>query len=94
MFESESMFNSKLQPMFNGSVLMNDKAIHDQAVMNALQSFAEDNFEFKLTFRLKLEFDFDLKWELKLLKFQLITSKFKASGVRFGPQGCHFGNQK
>ena len=47
MFESESMFNSKLQPMFNGSVLMNDKAIHDQAVMNALQSFAEDNFEFK-----------------------------------------------
>ena len=47
MFESESMFNSKLQPMFNGSVLMNDKAIHDQAVMIALQSFAEDNFEFK-----------------------------------------------
>ena len=41
------MFNSKLQPMFNASVLMNDKAIHDKAVMNALQSFAEDNFEFK-----------------------------------------------
>ena len=41
------MFNSKLQPMFNDSVLMNDKAIHDKAVMNALQSFAEDNFEFK-----------------------------------------------
>ena len=33
--------------MFNGCVLMNDTAIHDQAVMNALQSFAEDNFEFK-----------------------------------------------
>ena len=43
------MFNSKLQPMFNDSVLMNDKAIHDKAVMNALQSFAEDNFEFKNT---------------------------------------------
>ena len=38
---------NELKPMFNGSVLMNDKAIHDQAVMNALQSFAEDNFEFK-----------------------------------------------
>ena len=49
MFESESMFNSKLQPMFNGSVLMNDKAIHDQAVMNALQSCSQNNFEFKGT---------------------------------------------
>ena len=39
--------NNELQPMFNGSVLMNETAIHDQAVMNALQSFAEDNFEFK-----------------------------------------------
>ena len=33
--------------MFNGSVLMNETAIHDQAVMNVLQSLAEDNFEFK-----------------------------------------------
>ena len=33
--------------MFNGSVLMNDNAINDEAVMNALQSFSEDNFEFK-----------------------------------------------
>ena len=37
---------SDLKPMFNGSVLMNDNAIHDQAVMNVLQSLAEDNFEF------------------------------------------------
>ena len=37
----------ELKPMFNGSVLMNDNAINDQAVMNALQSFADDNFEFK-----------------------------------------------
>ena len=37
----------ELNPMFNGCVLMNDTAIHDQAVMNALQSLAKDNFEFK-----------------------------------------------
>ena len=33
--------------MFNASVLMNKEAIQDQAVMNVLQSLAEDNFEFK-----------------------------------------------
>ena len=38
---------SDLKPMFNGSVLMNDNAINDQAVMNVLQYLAEDNFEFK-----------------------------------------------
>ena len=37
----------ELNPMFNGCVLMNDTAIHDQAVMNALQSLSNDNFEFK-----------------------------------------------
>ena len=36
-----------LQEMFNGCVLMNDTAIHDQAVMNVLQRLSEDNFEFK-----------------------------------------------
>ena len=41
--------NNNLQPMFNGSVLMNETAIHDQAVMNALQSASETNFEFKHT---------------------------------------------
>ena len=35
--------------MFNGSVLMNETAIHDQAVMNALQSWSQNNFEFKGT---------------------------------------------
>mgnify|MGYP003129976323 CR=1 FL=1 len=38
---------NELKPMFNGCVLMNDTAIHDQAVMNVLQSLANDNFEFK-----------------------------------------------
>ena len=38
---------NELKPMFNGCVLMNDTAIHDQAVMNVLQSLSEDNFEFK-----------------------------------------------
>ena len=37
----------ELNPMFNGCVLMNDTAIHDQAVMNVLQSLSDDNFEFK-----------------------------------------------
>ena len=36
-----------LLEMFNASVLMNKEAIQDQAVMNVLQSLAEDNFEFK-----------------------------------------------
>ena len=39
--------NNNLKPMFNGCVLMNETAIHDQAVMNALQSCSETNFEFK-----------------------------------------------
>ena len=38
---------SNLQEMFNGCVLMNDAAIHDQAVMNVLNKLSEDNFEFK-----------------------------------------------
>ena len=37
----------ELKPMFNGCVLMNDAAIKDEAVMLALQSLANDNFEFK-----------------------------------------------
>ena len=39
--------NNNLKPMFSGCVLMNETAIHDQAVMNALQSCSETNFEFK-----------------------------------------------
>ena len=38
---------STLKEMFNGCVLMNDAAINDEAVMLALQSFADDNFEFR-----------------------------------------------
>ena len=43
--------NNNLRPMFNGSVLMNETAIHDQAVMNALQSCSQNNFEFKGTWQ-------------------------------------------
>ena len=37
----------QLKSIYNGSVLVSESALHDQAVMNALQSFADDNFEFK-----------------------------------------------
>ena len=43
--------NNNLKPMFNGSVLMNETALHDQSVMNALQSCSQNNFEFKGTWR-------------------------------------------
>ena len=43
--------NNNLKPMFNGSVLMNETAIHDQAVMNVLKSCSQNNFEFKGTWR-------------------------------------------
>ena len=38
---------NELKPMFNRCVLMNDTAINDQSVINALQRLSEDNFEFK-----------------------------------------------
>ena len=41
--------NNNLKPMFDGRVLMNETAIHDQAVMNVLKSCSENNFEFKHT---------------------------------------------
>ena len=41
--------NNNLKPMFNGSVLMNETAIHDQAVMNVLKSCSQNNFEFTHT---------------------------------------------
>tara|TARA_R100000329_G_scaffold23817_1_gene22686 strand:+ start:264 stop:422 length:159 start_codon:yes stop_codon:yes gene_type:complete len=37
----------ELKPMFNNQVLMNETAIHDQAVMNVLKSASLNNFEFK-----------------------------------------------
>ena len=41
--------NNNLISMFESSVLMNKEAIQDEAVMNALQSLSETNFEFKHT---------------------------------------------
>ena len=38
---------NKLIPIYNGSVLVSESSLQDEAVMNALQSFADDNFEFK-----------------------------------------------
>ena len=39
--------NNKLTPIFNGCVLVNETALHDQAVMNALKSASLNNFEYK-----------------------------------------------
>ncbi len=41
--------NNNLIPIFDGRVLVNETALHDQAVMNALQSCSQSNFEFKHT---------------------------------------------
>ena len=41
------MFKSDLTPEFDGRVLMNESAKHDQAVMAALTKLAEDNFTFR-----------------------------------------------
>ena len=41
------MFKSDLTPEFDGCVLMNESAKHDQAVMAALTKLAEDNFTFR-----------------------------------------------
>ena len=41
--------NNTLQPIFNGSVLVNETALHAQAVMNVLKSSSLNNFEFKHT---------------------------------------------
>ena len=38
---------NKLIPIYNGSVLVSESSLQDEAVMNALQSFADDNFEFR-----------------------------------------------
>ena len=41
--------NNNLQPIFDGRVLVNETALHDQAVMNVLKSSSLNNFEFKGT---------------------------------------------
>ena len=39
--------NNNLTSIFNGSVLVNETALHDQAVMNVLKAQSNNNFEFK-----------------------------------------------
>ena len=46
LFENP-MFNSDLTPMFDGCVMMNESAKHDQAVMNVLTKLQAEAFEFK-----------------------------------------------
>jgi len=41
--------NNKLTPIFDGRVLVNETALHDQAVMNVLKSCSQNNFNFKHT---------------------------------------------
>ena len=41
------MFKSDLTPEFDGCVLMNETAKHDQAVMAALTKLAEDGIQIK-----------------------------------------------
>ena len=42
-----SITNNKLIPIYNGSVLVNETALHDQAIMNVLKSSSLNNFEYK-----------------------------------------------
>ena len=41
------MFKSDLTPMFDGCVMMNESAKHDEAVMNVLRAAQAENFAFK-----------------------------------------------
>ena len=43
------MFNSDLTPMFDGCVMMNENAKHDEAVMNVLRAAQAEQFQFKGT---------------------------------------------
>jgi hypothetical protein len=47
MKQNDSMFNSDLTPMFDGSVMMNEASMKDKAVMAALQALYEDDFKFR-----------------------------------------------
>ena len=46
---SNSMFKSDLTPMFDGCVMMNENAKHDEAVMNVLAELQADQFKFRST---------------------------------------------
>ena len=41
------MYDKNLKPMFDGAVLMNEAATKDKAVMAALRSLQEQDWEFK-----------------------------------------------
>ena len=43
------MHNSDLTPMFDGCVMMNENAKHDDAVMNVLTELQADQFRFRST---------------------------------------------
>ena len=43
------MFNSDLTPMFDGCVMMNETAKHDESVMNVLRAAQAEQFQFKGT---------------------------------------------
>ena len=45
--QTNSMFKSDLTPMFDGCVMMNESAKHDQAIMNVLRAAQAENFAFK-----------------------------------------------
>ena len=42
-----SNVNNNLTPIFNGSVLASETALHDQAIKNVLESLAADSFKFR-----------------------------------------------
>ena len=47
MKRNDSMFKSDLTPMFDGCVMMNENAKHDEAVMNVLRAAQAEQFQFK-----------------------------------------------
>ncbi len=47
MNETNPMFKSDLTPMFDGCVMMNENAKHDEAVMNVLRAAQAEQFQFK-----------------------------------------------
>ena len=48
-FFENPMFNSDLTPMFDGCVMMNESAKHDEAIMNVLRAAQAEQFQFKGT---------------------------------------------
>ena len=42
-----SNVNNNLTPIYNGQVLVNETALHDQAIKNVLESLAADSFKFR-----------------------------------------------